>query len=251
MENQENPFSGIYILAHGVLLVLALAVVSSFWFYPLELGRLSLAARAAIASVSGLFLTLGARPFVPWFSRHLLVYLLVAGLPLLLIGPVYFLRILPADGSDGISGEQLASSLITESTSNGIIEVGFAYPIYTPTISLTNHELFSKDVDVYLRVLDGNNDPALFRAVRAELPDSRLSVEGTVHGLLSDSPGYLFIPVAIPPRKSLQGKVVFIISDLNDGSTFDEALGRSYPAQFQIRDPENGALLTSFPLTGI
>ncbi len=251
MENQKNSFSGIVILIHVALLALAVMVVSGYWLYPLELGRLSLVIRGAIASFAGLLLAAGARPFVPWLSRHLLVYSLLLGLPLAAIGPWYFLRILPSGGVDGISGEQLASSLITESTSNGIIEIGFAYPIYTPTISLTNHELFSKDVDVYLRVLDGNNDPALFRAVRAELPDSRLSVEATVHGLLSESPGYLFIPVSIAPRKTVQGRVVFIISDLNDGSTFDEALGRSYPAEFQIRDPETGELLVSFPLTGI
>ena len=251
MQRQRIPAAGMFILLHGGLLLLAVMVASVFLLYPLELGRTSLAARTAIASLAGVLLAAGARPFVPWFSRHLLIYLLVIGLPLLAIGPWYFLIYLPASAGEGVSGEQLASSLITESTSNGIVEIGFAYPIYTPTISLTNNELFSREVDVYLRVLDGNNDPALFRAVRAELPDSRLSVEATVHGLLSESSGYLFIPVALPPGTAVEGRVVFIISDLNDGSTFDEALGRSYPAEFQIRDPESGGLLTSFPLIRI
>lgn len=234
-----------------VLLLLSLLVASAFVLYPLELGRMSLAVRAAIASLAGLLLASGARPFIPWLSRRLPLYLVLVGVPLLGAGPWYFLAYLPAEAGEGIEGEQLASSLITESTSNGIVEIGFAYPIYTPTISLSNNELFSREVDIYLRILDGNNDPALFRAVRAEMPDSRLSVEATVHGLLSDSSGYLFIPVAIPPLATVVGQVVFIISDLNDGSTFDQALGRSYPAEFQVRDPESGDLLANFPLTGI
>lgn len=250
-QSRVSSASGIIILVHIGLLVLSVLVASAFLIYPLELGRMSLTARATIASLAGLLLAIGIRPFLPWFCRHPLACLVLVGLPLIGLGPWYFLSVLPANAAEGIDGEQLASSLITESTSNGIVEIGFAYPIYTPTISLTNNELFSRDVDVYLRVLDGNNEPALFRAVRAELPDSRLSVEATVHGLLSESPGYLFIPIAIPPRKSVEGRVVFIISDLNDGSTFNEALGRSYPAEFQIRDPESGDLLINFPLTGI
>lgn len=158
---------------------------------------------------------------------------------------------LPARAGVGLDGEQLASSLITESTSNGIVEVGFAYPIYTPTIRLHNNELFTREVDVYLRILDGNNEPILFRAVRNQLPDARLSVEASVRGLLSNSDGYLFIPVVLPPGATVEGQVVFIISNLNDGSTFDQALGRSYPAEFQIRDPASGDLLESFPMTAI
>jgi hypothetical protein len=251
MQNHSLPAAGVVILAHLALVLLAGLVAASFLVYPLELGRLALTVRAAIAGFAGLLLAAGARPFVPWLARRTLVYLLLICLPLLAAGPWYFLSYLPGTAGEGLTGEQLASSLITESTSNGIVEIGFAYPIYTPTLRLTNNELFSREVDVYLRVLDGNNDPALFRAVRAELPDSRLSVEATVHGLLSESSGYLFIPVALPPGRVVEGRVVFIISDLNDGSTFNEALGRSYPAEFQIRDPQSGDLLVNFPLTRI
>ncbi|MBT8146091.1 MAG: hypothetical protein KJN90_04515 [Gammaproteobacteria bacterium] len=250
-QSRISSASGIIVLIHVGLLVLSVLVASAFLIYPLELGRMSLTARAAIASLAGLLLATGVRPFIPWFSRHLPVYSVLIGLPLLGLGPWYFLSVLPASAGEGVDGAQLASSLITESTSNGIVEVGFAYPIYTPTISLTNNEVFSREVDVYLRVLDGNNDPALFRAVRAVLPDSRLSVEASVHGLLSESAGYLFIPVALPPGSVTEGRVVFIISDLNDGSTFNEALGRSYPAEFQLRDPESGELLANFPMTTI
>jgi hypothetical protein len=44
---------------------------------------------------------------------------------------------------------------------------------------------------------------------------------------------------------------VFIISNLEDGSTFMEALGRAYQAQFELRNPENGELIAEFPLTRI
>ena len=245
------PDSGKKILIHSGLLLIAVLLAGLFVFFPLELGRLSLGTRAGIAGLAGALLGVGATPFIPWLSRRLAVHLLVIVLPLTAAGPWYFLSYLPTEAGSGVSGEQLASSLITESTSNGIVEIGFAYPIYTPTIRLTNNDLFTREVDIYLQVLDGNNDAALFRAVRVELPDSRLSVEATVHGLLSESPGYLFIPVALPPAASVEGRVVFIISNLNDGSTFNEALGRSYPAEFQIRDPETGDLLSSFPMTNI
>jgi len=38
---------------------------------------------------------------------------------------------------------------------------------------------------------------------------------------------------------------------LEDGTTFTEALGRAYQAQFELRDPESGALLLEFPLNRI
>ncbi len=251
MQNQQSRGAGIVIFVHLGLILFAIVLAGTFLIYPLEMGQMSLKIRAGFSGLAGLLLAVGIRPLVPWLSSRTILYLPLICLPLVAIGPWYFLGYLPANAGQGVIGEQLASSLITESTSNGIVEIGFAYPIYTPTIRLLNNELFSREVDLYLRVLDGNNDPALFRAVRAELPDSRLSVEGTVHGLLSNSPGYLFIPIGLPPGREVEGRVVFVISDLNDGSTFNEALGRSYPAEFQIRNPENGELLATFPLTRI
>jgi hypothetical protein len=243
--------SGAVILIHVLLLVAAVMAAGVFSLHPLELGRLALQTRALLAAVPLMLFLAGLRPFLPWLSRQPAVYLLAVCLPLAGLVFWYYLAYLPAASSPVLSGEQTASSLITENTSNPIVEVGFSYPIYTPTIRLGNDGLFTRDVDVFLRIIDGNNEPALFRAVRTTLPDSRLSVEASVHGLLSESPGYLFIPLQIPPRGSVSGRVVFIISDLNDGSTFNEALGRAYPAEFQIRDPESGELLLSFPMTRI
>ncbi len=238
-------------LVSGIAVLGAILIVVLFLFYPVETGRLGLGTRATLGSVGTLLLVGGIRPFLPWFSRQSPVYPLLVGVTLAAISPWYFLIYLPAHAGEGLVGEQLASSMITENTSNGIVEVGFAYPIFTPTVSLRNDGIFTREVDIYLRMLDGNNEPALFRAVRADLPDARLSVEASVRGLLSQSRGFLFIPVAVPPGKTVQGRVVFIISDLNDGSTFDEALGRSYPAEFQVRDSASGELVVSFPMTRI
>lgn len=233
------------------LLLTGVLVASLFWLYPVTAGNLALHWRALGSVLSGGLLAAGVRPWFPWLNRRPLLYALLMGIPLLAIGPWYFLAYLPTQAGSGVTGEQLASSLITESTSNGIVEIGFAYPIYTPTLRITNNELFTRDVDIYLRILDGNDEAALFRAVRTDLPDGRLSVEATVRGLLSESPGYLFLPVTVPPRRAVEGRVVFIISNLNDGSTFDEALGRSYPAQFQLRDARSGELLSTVPMTNI
>ncbi|MEZ5491459.1 MAG: hypothetical protein R3F50_14225 [Gammaproteobacteria bacterium] len=241
--------NGILVLIQVAALLVAVLLGAGLLLNPIETGRQPLELRAGVAALAGLLLVVGVRPFTPWGTRAPLIFILLLGIPGLVAGPWYYFGYLPARAGNGVSGEQLASSMITESTSNGIVEVGFAYPIYTPTVRLQNNELFTRDVDVYLRVLDGNNEPNLFRAVRAQLPDSRLSVEASVHGLLSDSPGYLLIPIAIPPLGAVEGRVVFIISDLNDGSTFTEALGRSYPAEFQLRDPDSGELLMDFPMS--
>lgn len=243
--------SRVKILLHFLVLLFAVAVASVFIVRAAQVGTMGLAGRMLVADLALVLLLVGSFPFLPWFSSHLKSYLAVICVPAIVVCAWYFLSFLPGQASGELSARQLASSLITESTSNGIIEIGFAYPIYTPTISITNDDLFTREVDVFLRMLDGNNEPALFRAVRSTLPDSRLSVEATVNGLLSESSGYLFIPVVIAPGATVEGRVVFIISDLNDGTTFDEALGRSYPAEFEIREPGTGALLVSFPLTGI
>ena len=243
--------SALSVLGHATALLAGALLLGGFLLYPIELGRQSLELRAALGSLAALLLVAGARPLIPAVFRRLPLYAALVGVPAVLLSPWYFLSHLPARAGTGVSGEQLATSMITESTSNGIVEIGFAYPIYTPTIRLQNHEAFTRDVDVYLRVLDGNDDPALFRAVREQLPEAGLSVEATVRGLLSDSPGYLFLPVALPPRSSVAGRLVFIISDLNAGSTFNEALVRGYPGDFQVRAPGTGDLLLSFPMGAI
>jgi hypothetical protein len=172
-------------------------------------------------------------------------------LPALIPGAIYYMVILPGNADEGFTGQQLESNLITDSSSNGIIEIGFSYPIFTPTISVGNKELFSKEVNIFLRVIDGDSTSTLFRGVRDEIPGSGLSVEASVQGLLSENNGYLFNPIRISPMGTTEGRVVFVISNLEDGTSFTEAMGRANQATFELREPETGVLLFEFPLTRI
>ena len=216
-----------------------------------RLGSESLLVRALFLSVAIVAALVAVYPFNPIFAGKPGAYSLAVCAPAIIPGFIYYLLLLPAQAGLGVTAEQLQSQLITDSSSNGIIEVGFSYPIYTPTITVSNRELFTKRVNVFLRMTDGNNESALFRAVRTRIPGSSLSVEATVRGMLSESAEYLFIPLEIPPLRSVTGRVVFIISNVEDGSTFTEALASAYQAQFELRNPENGELLYEFPLTRI
>ena len=93
-----------------------------------------------------------------------------------------------------------------------------------------------------------NHGSALFRAVRAEVPDAGLSVESSVCGMLSNNSDYRFNPLALPPAKTVQGKMVFIIASLDDGTSFTDVQSSAFKAEFEIRNPATGALITSYPL---
>lgn len=232
-------------------LLVAIATVIYMSQNAARLGNEPLLVRALVLSIAIVTALIAMYPFNPIFTDKPGAYALTICLPAVIPGFIYFLILFPAQAGSGVTAEQLQSQLITDSSSNGIIEVGFSYPIYTPTISVTNHEVFTTQVNVFLRMIDGNNESALFRAVRGRIPGSSLSVEATVRGMLSENEEYLFIPLELPPRRTVTGQVVFIISNLEDGSTFTEALGRAYQAQFELRNPENGELLVEFPLTRI
>lgn len=212
------------------------------------MGLLSLPLRALLLSTAVVAAMIAVYPFNALFARKPGLYALFVCLPATLPGLVYFLYLLPQQAGTGVSGEQLRSELITDRSSNGFVEVGFSYPIYTPTITITNNEIFTRQLNVFLRIEDANNQFSLFRAVRANIPGNSLSVEATVRGLLSENDGFLFLPVVIPPVSTVEGKVIFIISNLADGSTFTEALGRAYQANFELREPETGELLFEFSL---
>lgn len=215
------------------------------------LGGESLIVRALVLGFAIVAALVAIYPFIPVFTGRPGTYALFVCLPALIPGFFYYLYLLPGQAGEGLIAQQLQSQLITDSSSSGIIEVGFSYPIYTPTISVTNNELYTRQVNVFLRMIDGNNETALFRAVRSRIPGSGLSVEATVRGMLSENSEYLFIPLELPPGRSVIGRVVFIISNLEDGTTFTEALGRAYQAQFELREPVTGELLVEFPLDRI
>lgn len=232
-------------------LLVAIATIIFISQNPARIGNEPLVVRAAMLSLAVCAALIAVYPFSPFFSARPVAYVITICLPALVPVLAYYFFILPNQAGSGISAEQIQSALITDSSSNGIIEVGFSYPIYTPSLRISNHGLYTKQVNVFFRMIDGSSESVLFRAVRAKIPSSSLSVEATVQGMLSESEGYEFNPLEIPPGRTLNTKVVFIISNLDDGATFTEALEKADQASFELRDPESGELLLDFPLTRI
>lgn len=232
-------------------LLVAVAMVVFFAQNPARIGSEPLFIRAALLSLAIVAALVAAYPFNPLFSGKPGIYAATVCLPALIPVLAYYFILLPNQAGMGLTGEQISNELITDSSSNGIIEVGFSYPIYTPALRIGNLELYTKQVNVFLRMTDGAGEVSLFRAVRETIPGSSLSVESTVQGMLSESAGYAFIPLQIPPARSVTTRVAFILSNIESGSTFIDALDKASQAQFELRDPENGSLLLDFPLTGI
>jgi len=232
-------------------LLVAVTMVVFITQNPARIGSEPLFIRAALLSFAIVVALIAAYPFNPLFSGKPGIYTTTVCIPALIPVLAYYFIVLPNQAGSGLTGEQISNELITDSSSNGIIEVGFSYPIYTPSLQVRNLELFTKQVNVFLRMTDGDGEVVLFRAVRKRIPGSSLSVESTVQGMLSESAGYEFIPLQIPPASSVTTRVAFIISNVESGSTFTDALDSTSQAQFELRDPENGALLLEFPLTRI
>lgn len=232
-------------------LLVAVATVVFIAQNPALIGSEPLFIRAALLSLAIIAALIAVYPFNPLFSDKPGIYAAVVCMPAIVPVLVYYFVLLPQQAGVGISAEQVTSEMITDSSSNGIIEVGFSYPIYTPALRVSNLELFTKQVNVFMRMRDANGEAALFRAVRTRIPGSSLSVESTVQGMLSESDGYGFIPLQIPPASSITTRVAFIISNLDNGSNFTDALRTATQAQFELRDPETGELLLEFPLNPI
>lgn len=232
-------------------LLLAVVTIVFLSQSPAQFGSEPLLVRALVFNFAIVATLVAIYPVNPFFDSGPRIYGIVVCLPAVIPAFIYFLYLLPKQAGEGITAEQLQSQLITDSSSNGIIEVGFRYPIYTPTISVKNQELFTKQANIFFRMTDANGNNALFRGVRSQIPNSGLSVEATVQGMLSNNSGYLFNPLRLPPNRDVSGRVVFIISNLEDGTNFTEALGKASQVQFELRDPENGQLLLEFPLNRI
>ncbi len=230
---------------------IAIALIVGFVRNAEAIGEFPPVLRALILNGAIVAALVAVFPLYPMFRGRYTAYGLVVCLPALLPGFVYFLYLLPQNLSGGIAAEQLRSDLITDGSSNGIVEIGFSYPIYTPTVNLQNNDLYTTRVNVFLRMSDANGDSALFRGVRSKVPGSGLTVENTVRGMLSQNERYLFNPVTLPPGKKTQGRLVFIVSNLDAGSSFIDAIGSTYQAVFEIRNPVDGTLIQQFPLNHI
>lgn len=237
------------IIISTIAVLVAIAIVVVILHNPARLGSEPLITRAIIAGFAIISALIAAYPFAALFTGRPGTYAAMVCLPIFILVLIYYLYFLPSQAGEGLSVEQLESQLITDSSSNGIIEVGFSYPIYTPTLRISNHELFTREVNIFLRMIDGNGETALFRAARKEIPGSGLTVEATVRGMLSENDGFEFIPIDLPPNRSVTAKVVFVISNLDVGKTFTDALTEASQVQFELRDPESGDLLLELPAT--
>jgi hypothetical protein len=228
---------------------LAAVVLGLYSLQAAAIGEQPLWLRALLVSAVTVAVLLSVYPFQPAFRSRMGSYLTIVCLPAAVPAFIYFLAILPTQAGTGVSAQQLGSALVSDSSSNGYVEVGFGYPIFTPALRLENRELFTRYVNVFLRVTESSGEASLYRAVREQVPGSGLSVESSVRGLLSEADGYLFLPLAVPPQRALGGRVVFVISSEDNGRSFLDTLARAQQAAFELRDPETGELLQSIALS--
>jgi hypothetical protein len=232
-------------------LIVAVASVAFISQNPGRIGYEPLIIRAALLSLAIVSALVAAYPFNPLFAEKPGIYALAVCLPAVLPVLVYYFFLLPNQAGVGLSAEQVTSELIANDSGHGRLEVGGSNSIYIASIRVTNPELLTKQVNVFLRMVDANGELVWFRAVRKRIPGSSLGVEATVQRMFSESAGYEFNPIEIPPVRSITARLVFIVSNLKDGSTFTEALSTDYQAQFELRDPETGEQLLEFPLKRI
>ncbi len=160
----------------------------------------------------------------------------------------YFLIWLPRHADSVLSISMVEQRLITDSSSNALVEIGFAYPIFTPTLVLRNGQLFSREIDVYLRMIDAEGKSMLYRGVRDEAPPGTLTVEASVRGMLSGNDRYLYLPLRLAPGQEITGRLVFIITALDEGASFLGEMRRANLAQFELRDANSGELLLQTPV---
>ncbi len=161
----------------------------------------------------------------------------------------YHLHWLPRYGAAELSISMTEQRLITDSSSNALVEIGFAYPIFTPTVELSNGELFSRQLDIYLRMIDADGESTLYRAVREATPDETLSVESSVRGMLGANGRYLFLPLQLAPGEQLTGRLVFIITAFDESASFLGEMRRARRTQFELRDATTQNLLLEVPIT--
>ena len=235
------------------LLFFALALAIVLWLRSEALfyGSLAVELRALVVAPAFVFALLGLRPFLSPYLRSTAAFFGIFLAPTVFFVLLYFFLLLPQREGEGVRAEQLLSSLITDASSNGIVEIGFSNPIYTPTIEFENAELFTRQVEVFLRLRRANDEVSLYRAVREDIPGTALSLESSVKGLLSENEGYLFNPVGVAPLSKRRGRIVFVISDQEDGRAFSTTLKDALAAQFELRVPETGELLYELPLIAL
>ncbi len=227
-------------IAAAALIAAALAAAWLLSANSLWLGQQSLLLRAILLSAPLLAASTAIWLLPRKRSPRAATALFALGLLSLPVSLAYHLYWLPRHGAAGLSIRMTEQRLITDSSSNALVEIGFAYPIFTPTVELGNGELFSRQLDVYLRMIDAEGESTLYRAVREAAPDETLSVESSVRGMLSANERYLFLPLQLAPGEQVTGRLVFIITALDESASF---LGEMRRAQFELRDATTQDLL--------
>ena len=240
---------GFFIISASISIATLILIIAN----PLTFGGYSLLIRACLLNLG---ILAGFSALFPFFLSYLkldrkilTLFILASSLPAF----IFFLLVLPSKATDEIYFDQLDSSFLSDRSSNGIIEIGFQYPIFTPTISLVNRDAFTRNVNIFLRIIESDQEAFLFRAVRskAKADDEKLSVESTIRGMLSNNLRYLFNPVRLAPGQALSGRPIFIITNFEDGASLAEALDSGHIGYLELRDPDQGNLLADFKLAPI
>ncbi len=205
------------------------------------MGTLPLVLRALALNAAALPALAGVRLLVPRLRGRTAAALLAAAMvPAFL----HHLVLLPARAGEGIEARLERGGMLSEGGGRGLVELGFAHPVYAPTLAARNREPFTRRVEVFLRLTGGDGRDALFRGARAGAPDGAPSVEAAVRGMLG--PDGLLNPLTLAPGRTLRGRMAFVVAD-HDGGPL-EALAAPGRARLEFRDADDGELLARIPV---
>lgn len=242
----KSPISKSLALA---LIPLLLTVMSGFTFWLIffnqeSFGSLELELRVTIFGLGLFSLFFGLAKFA--YNKHSIrIFLLSFSSSLIVLLFVFFVFFSYRDGG-GLSAREISSQLVTDSSSNGYVEVGFGYPIYTLRLRIKNDDLFTRNIEVFFRVFDQNGEEYLYRAVRDDLQNSSLSVESAVRVILSEKSNFLFNPISIAPLREIEGDVAFVISNVDNGADFTQQFSVSQSNVIELRDEISQELIQKF-----
>lgn len=210
------------------------------------MGTLPLVLRALALNAAALPALAGAWLLVPRLrglrGRTAAALLAAAMAPAFL----HHLVLLPARAGEGVEARLADGGLLSEGGGRGLVELGFAYPVYAPTLAARNRELFTRRVEVFLRLTGGDGRDALFRGARADAPDGAPSVEAAVRGMLG--PDGLFNPLTLAPGRTREGRMAFVVADHDSGAELLETLNAPGRARLEFRDADDGELLAQVPV---
>lgn len=230
----------------SLLVVMSAFTFGLIFFNQEGFGGLELELRATIVALSLFSLFLGLTKFA-YNKNNIRIIFFSFSSTLVTLFFIFFAFFSARDGR-GLSAEEISNQLITDSSSNGYVEVGFGYPIYTLRLRIKNDDLFTRNIEIFFRILDQSGEEYLYRAVRDDIQNSSLSVESAVRGILSESPDFLFNPISISPFREIEGKVAFVISNVDNGADFMQQFSVSQSNVIELRDEVSQELIQKFTI---